>query len=140
MELMNAIPLLTEIKHALGALRERGETRTLNILNFPLTEDDARYLDEVLGRGHLTITFDGAEHTFWQESNIAGVWWGEYRNASRKVTLRSIEIAEVPVLVKAQAEDIDDGLQQLNAVIAAPPINAKRSLPILGQELSVAAD
>ena len=140
MELMNAIPLLTEIKHALEALRERGETRTLNILNFPLTEDDARYLDEVLGRGNLTITFDGAEHTFWQESKIAGVWWGEYRNASRKVTLRSIEIAEVPVLVKAQAEDIDEGLQQLRSVVAAPPTNTKRALPVLGQELAVAAD
>ncbi|MBI1763466.1 MAG: hydrogenase expression/formation protein [Acidobacteria bacterium] len=132
MELMNAIPLLTEIKHALAALRERGETRTLNILNFPLTDDDARYLDEVLGRGNLTITFDGAEHTFWQESNVAGVWWGEYRNASRKITLRSIEIAEVPPLVRAQTEDIDDGLQHLAAALATPPQNAKRALPVLG--------
>lgn len=118
MELMNAIPVLNEVRHALAALSERGETRTLNILNFPLTNDDSRLLDETLGRGDLKITYDGMEHTFWQESKIAGVWWGEYRNADNHVVLRTIEIAEFPALARSQADDIEDGLRHLDEALS----------------------
>lgn len=131
MELMNATHVLNEIKYALEALRATGATRTLNILNFPLTNEDAAYLDEVLGRGSLTINYDGADHTFWQEAKISGVWWGEYRNANGKVTLRTLEIAEVPPLVKAQPEDIADGLAHLTEILETQSKPSRRSLPVL---------
>ena len=132
MELMNAVPLLNEIQHALELLRARGETRTLNILNFPLTDDDSALLDEVLGRGNLTVNYDGSEHTFWQEAKVSGVWWGEYRNANGKVTLRTIEIAEVPPLAKAQVEDIEAGIERIAAALAAQSSRSRRTLPVLG--------
>lgn len=131
MELMNAIPLLNEIKHALKALRERGESRTINIMNFPLTNDDSSFLDEVLGRGAVTISFDGLERTFWQESKIAGVWWGEYRNANNRVTLRTIEVSEFPALAKSQVEDIDDGINRLDEALAESAPRVARGLPVL---------
>ena len=130
-ELMNAVPLLNEIKHALEEWRAHGTPRTINIFNFPLTEADAAWLDEVLGRGDLKVEYHGMEHTFWQEANISGVWWGEYRNGSGKVTLRSIEIADFPTLAKAQPEDIDDGIARLEAVLNAQTTTAKRTLPVL---------
>ncbi len=132
MELMNAIPVLNEIRHSLEALRERGETRTINIYNFPLTDDDAAFLDHALGRGLIRIHYDGLEHTFWQETNISGVWWGEYRNSSNKVVLRTIEIAEFPPLARAQREDIDDGIGRIDRVVAAQANEVRRALPVLG--------
>lgn len=136
MELMNALPLLNEIQRALERLRVGGETRTINILNFPLPDDDSAWLDSVLGRGNLTVTYEGREHTFWQEAKVSGVWWGEYRNASGKVTLRTIEIAIFPQLAKAQPQDIDDGIRHLAKTIAAQSSVAqsserRRPLPVL---------
>jgi hydrogenase-1 operon protein HyaF len=128
---MNAIPVLNEIKHALKTLRERGESRTINIMNFPLTNDDSSFLDEVLGRGPITINYDGLERTFWQETKIAGVWWGEYRNANNRVTLRMIEITEFPALAKSQADDIDDGINRLDEVLAESASCVVRALPVL---------
>ncbi|MEW6127232.1 MAG: hydrogenase expression/formation C-terminal domain-containing protein [Acidobacteriota bacterium] len=129
MELMNALALLNEIKHALIELRVNGATRTINILNFPLTNNDSQFLDETLGRGNLTIDYRGAEHTFWQEAKIAGVWWGEYRNSNNKVTLRTIEIAEVPMLTKAQREDMEFGIAKLEALTAEYDSDGKKILP-----------
>jgi hydrogenase-1 operon protein HyaF len=131
MELMNAIPLLDEIRHALAALRERGERRVINIMNFPLTEGDSQFLDEALGRGAVTITYGGGETTFWREAKVSGVWWGEYRNAYHKVTLRTIEITDFPDLAKAQPEDIEDGVARIDEVINGQPANVARSLPVL---------
>jgi hydrogenase-1 operon protein HyaF len=131
MDLMNAMALLDEIKHALVELKETGETRLINILNFPLTDEDLQYLDAVLGRGNLTIDYRGAEHTFWQESKIAGVWWGEYRNANNKVTLRAIEVADFPQLAKAQPEDVEIGIAKLEAAIAGQLLNPVIPLPVL---------
>jgi hydrogenase-1 operon protein HyaF len=130
-ELMNAVPLLNEIKHALERWRAHGEPRTINIFNFPLTAADASWLDEVLGRGELTVEYQGMEHTFWQEAKVSGVWWGEYRNGSGNVTLRSIEIADFPTLARAQPEDIDDGIAQLAAILQAHSPAPKRTLPVL---------
>lgn len=132
MQLMNAIPVLNEVRHALAALRETGEPRTLNILNFPLTDDDSRLLDETLGRGDLKITYDGMEHTFWQEAKIAGVWWGEYRNAGNHVVLRTIEIAEFPALARSQREDMEDGLRRLDDALNAQAQDEAAALEAAG--------
>jgi hypothetical protein len=100
-------------------------------MNFPLTNDDSSFLDEVLGRGAVTISFDGLERTFWQESKIAGVWWGEYRNPNNRVTLRTIEVSEFPSLAKSQVEDIDDGINRLDEALAERAPRVVRSLPVL---------
>jgi len=115
----------------LKALRERGESRTINIMNFPLTNDDSSFLDEILGRGAVKINYDGIERTFWQESKIAGVWWGEYRNANNRVTLRTIEVSEFPALAKSQVEDIDDGIKRLDEAFAERVPRVARGLPVL---------
>jgi hypothetical protein len=131
MELMNAIPVLNEIRYAMKALREHGETRTINLMNFPLTNDDSAFLDEVLGRGAISIHYDGPEHTFWQEAKVAGVWWGEYRNANNRVTLRTIEVTDFPALAKSQSDDIADGIGRLDKVLATQAPEAVRALPVL---------
>jgi hydrogenase-1 operon protein HyaF len=131
MELMNALPILNEIKHALERLCEHGENRTINLMNFPLTDDDAKFLDETLGRGSVTIHYDGLELSFWQESKIAGVWWGEHRNAAGRVSLRTIEIAEFPMLAKSQPEDIAQDIDRLEEMLARQSSGASRSLPVL---------
>ena len=131
MELMNAIPVLNEIRYAMKALREHGERRTINLMNFPLTNNDSAFLDEVLGRGAITIHYDGLEHTFWQEAKVAGVWWGEYRNANNRVTLRTIEVTDFPALAKSQPDDIADGIGRLDDVLATRAPEAVRTLPVL---------
>ncbi len=116
-DLTNAIFLLNEIKHALVELKEKGEKKTINLSNFPLSYDEAKFLDEVLGRGNIKIIYESAELTVWQETKISGVWWGEYRNSAGKIILRTIEITFFPELAMSQVEDVEDGVKMLDEIL-----------------------
>ncbi|MFN3135239.1 MAG: hydrogenase expression/formation C-terminal domain-containing protein, partial [Candidatus Kryptonium sp.] len=76
-DLINAVFLLNEIRHALVELKNEGRKRVINLSNFPLSNDEARFIDEALGRGNVKIIYEGVELTIWQETKISGVWWGE---------------------------------------------------------------
>ncbi|CUS99539.1 hydrogenase expression/formation C-terminal domain-containing protein [Candidatus Kryptobacter tengchongensis] len=117
--LTNAVFLLNEIKHALIELKNNGKSKTINLSNFPLSYEEAKFLDEVLGRGKIKIIYESSELTVWQESKISGVWWGEYRNSSGKIILRTIEITFYPEIAKSQVEDIEDGLKELEKILSS---------------------
>ncbi len=117
-DLRNAIFLLNEIKHALIELKEKGEKKTINLSNFPLSYDEAKFLDEFLGRGGVKIIYESSELTVWQETKISGVWWGEYRNSAGKIVLRTIEITFFPELAMSQVEDIEEGINTLDETLS----------------------
>ncbi|MCX7763197.1 MAG: hydrogenase expression/formation protein [Candidatus Kryptonium sp.] len=117
--LINAFYLLNEIKHALIELKDKGVAKTINLSNFPLSYEEASFLDETLGRGKIKIIYEGSELTVWQESKIAGVWWGEYRNSNGKIVLRTIEITFYPELAKSQVEDIEDAIKDLEQILSS---------------------
>jgi len=116
-DLMNAVFLLSEIKHALVDLKNEGKKKVINLSNFPLSNDEARFIDEKLGRGNVKIIYEGTELTVWQETGISGVWWGEYRNSNGKVILRTIEITFYPELAMSQIEDIEEGIDKLDEIL-----------------------
>ena len=76
-------------------------------------------------------SYRSGETTFWQEAKVSGVWWGEYRNAYDKVTLRTIEVTDFPALAKAQPEDIEDGIARIYEALNGQPASVARSLPVL---------
>ncbi len=116
-DLTNAVFLLNEIKYALTELKNEGKKRTINLSNFPLTYEEAKFLDETLGRGSIKIIYESSELTVWQETKISGVWWGEYRNSSGKIILRTIEITFYPELAMSQIEDIEEGIKKLDDIL-----------------------
>jgi hydrogenase-1 operon protein HyaF len=129
MTVMNAPHILSEIQAALGRLAESGETRIFDLEHFPLTPGDARFLEEALGQGEVTVSSQSGDLTVWRESAIAGVWWGKYRQGSEKVTLRTIEVTDFPQLARAQKEDIEDGIAQLEERAAASLSNQQDGRP-----------
>lgn len=116
--LTNAIFIINEIKHALVELKNEGKTRTINLSNFPLSYDEAKFLDEFLGHGSVKIIYESKGLTVWQETKFPGVWWGEYRNSSGKIILRTIEITRFPELAMSQLEDIEEGISDLEKAMS----------------------
>ena len=75
MGLMNAEPLLGEIKSAIKDLLERGEPYTIYSNKLPTTLEDRYFLQEVLGKGELFM-YEKVVHTKTVAFNtlIPGVW------------------------------------------------------------------
>ena len=107
---MNAPYLLKEIAEALHALVETGETRTLYLSQFPLTEEDSEFLQEFLGHGGTIIHSHSNNRSIWRESRTPGVWMGEYYEGPDRLVLQTIEIAPIPELAVPPREDLRSSL------------------------------
>lgn len=85
-------------------------------------------IDQVLGEGEVSILFDGRVRARIQESVLAGVWRVRYIDHEEKVQRDTIEIGEVPLLVREQAFSgtaggIEDSLEALpEGVLNAPSL------------------
>ena len=117
----NVLPLLHEIRHALRRLAEGGEGAVIDLRSLPLAPGEETKIEEALGQGEVSIQIDALGLSTINETAYAGVWLVTHRNTEDEVVARFIEIASVPELVPAQAEDLAVGLGELEETLAAEP-------------------
>jgi hydrogenase-1 operon protein HyaF len=127
MPLMNAPFVLAEVLAALQRLKDEGESRRLYLSQFPMTEEDAQYLADFLSVGSVVIQHHHLSQTVWRETGFSGVWWGEYYDARNKVALRTIEIAQIPDLAVAQADDIAAAAERMQHSLQLAQAEAAQS-------------
>lgn len=109
----NASPVLHEIKHALTALLEKGETTVIDLGALPFAPGDERLLDEVLGEGEVQATLNVFGKSIVQETGIPGVWRVDHFDENGETQSRFIEITFMPDILKTQSDDAERGLDTL---------------------------
>jgi len=114
----NVLPLLHEIRHALVALLDSGQTTVIDLQRLPFSPADESTLWEILGQGEVTAQLIAFGRSLIRETRYPGVWRIEYLDAADRPGSRFIEIAFIPALLKAQPEDIRTGLVQLSDRLA----------------------
>ena len=117
----NVLPLLHEIRHALQRLTEGREGAVIDLSSLPLAPGEETRIEEALGVGEVSIEIDALGPSTIRESSYPGVWLVTHRNTEHEVVARFIEIARIPQLVMAQADDIKAGLGELEEKLAAEP-------------------
>ncbi|NGX15388.1 hydrogenase expression/formation protein [Wenzhouxiangella sp. XN24] len=115
----NTLPLLHEIRHALGRLVESGEPTVIDVQSLPMGPGDMDRLMGALGDGEVRAELEALGTTVIRESRYSGVWIIEHMNGSGGVASRFIEISWVPDLLQAQAEDVQKGLTELVDALAS---------------------
>lgn len=65
-----------------------------------LDKENRKLVDEVLGEGEVSIVFDSEVQVRIQESVLAGVWRVQYLNAAAEVEKDTVEIGDVPLLIR----------------------------------------
>lgn len=113
----NVQPLLHEIRHALNALLETGETSMIDLRSIPLAPGEEAAIIEKLGSGEVTATLNALGLSEILETQYRGVWLVTHFNTENNIIGRFIEIAVIPEILKSQQEDIRDSLAQLEAVL-----------------------
>lgn len=114
----NVQPLLHEVRHALQALLDSGESTVIDLRGLPLAPGELDKIENVLGRGEVNARLDALGPSEICETRYPGVWLVTHFNNDRQVMAKFIEITAIPSLLRAQDKDIVAGLQQLDEQLA----------------------
>ena len=118
----NALPILSEIRHAVAKLMTDGEATRIDLAAIPFGPGDEVRLMAMLGRGEVQATVDALGPTRIWETRFPGVWVVDYANADDQRVALQIEVDRVPQLLRTQDADLADALSALDTCLrdAAP--------------------
>jgi hydrogenase-1 operon protein HyaF len=111
----NVLPLLHEIRHALGQWLQGGEATVIDLRGIPMAPGEEEQLIARLGGGEIHARLSTLGDSEIVETAYPGVWLVTHRNTDGEVIGRYIEVCEIPQILKAQQEDVRAGLQRLEA-------------------------
>lgn len=115
---MNAPALLYEIFEKSARFRP-GAEEVLNLSLLPLNAEDARFVSSALGMAGLSILSKGYGDCRIHLSRLPHVWWVQYFNATDQLILNSVEITDLPAVVPAAPEDLEDSAARIAETLAA---------------------
>lgn len=111
----NAVPILHEVRHALGRLTASGEETRIDLNGIPFGPGDLERLVGLLGTGEVSASVEALGPTRIQETAVPGVWLVDYRNAEGERLALHLEIAAVPDILRTRREDLDTAIAELDA-------------------------
>lgn len=109
----NVVPILHEIRHALGVLAETGEATIIDLTAMPFAAGDEAQLRAALGEGEVLATVNAIGETTLRETGYSGVWLVEHSSPEQVRIALHLEVAEVPFLLKTPKDDLRDALRRL---------------------------
>jgi hydrogenase-1 operon protein HyaF len=109
----NAAAVLHEIRHALSALLDRGEETVVDLRSLPFGPAALAALEDALGPGEVEATVDAFGASRVRETGTPGVWMVEHLDDEGEVRARFVEVAFLPAILRADPEDVRDGLRRL---------------------------
>jgi len=114
----NVVPLLHEIRHALARLLATGAATTIDLRSIPMAPGEEERIIRELGTGEVQARMSALGPSEIIETRFPGVWLVTHYNSENAVIGKFIEVCDTPQILKAQAEDIREGLAQLTAQLA----------------------
>jgi hydrogenase-1 operon protein HyaF len=114
----NVIPLLHEIRHGLARLLEGNEATTIDLRGIPMAPGEEERIINELGTGEVQARLSALGPSVIMETRFPGVWLVTHYNGNDEVIGKFIEVCDMPQILKAQTEDIREGLAQLTAQLA----------------------
>jgi hydrogenase-1 operon protein HyaF len=130
----DAVSHLAAARQAMDWLRQalaRHESATEPLLAnlTELDQDNRELVNQILGEGEVSVTYNGVVRARTQESVLAGVWRTLYLNQHDQVAFDLLEVGDVPHLAR-----MPDGRQRpIDASAAGAPADVMNALPILAE-------
>ena len=109
----NVRPILFEVRHALDALLDKGETSIIDLRSIPLAPGEEEKILKTLGQGEVHARLNALGPSEIYETRYAGVWLVTHYNEDEAIVSRFIEITRLPDILKSQTEDMSKALTEL---------------------------
>ena len=113
----NALPILVELQSQHEQYVAGGAPHSINLTLLPLSEAELEFIDERLGRGPVDILSRAYGKCEVISTETAGIWWVRYYNSMGVLILNTLEVVDVPVVVKAAPEDLADSAERLKQIL-----------------------
>jgi len=113
----NTPTLLSELSDKVRIRNPGDPVHSINLSLLPHTEEDLVYLNEQLGKGDTIILSRGYGNCRVSSTRTKNVWWVQYYNSQDALILNTLEIIDVPEVICAAQEDIDDSLERLEEIM-----------------------
>jgi hydrogenase-1 operon protein HyaF len=105
--------ILRQIADMVEALVASGESGMIDLQDAQLAPQEYEMLREALAEGEVHAVIDAIEPAEVRETIYPGVWWFTQYNAEGDIVADLIEVTPLPEVLKADAEDVADGLARL---------------------------
>ena len=115
--LPNALPILVELQSRHEQYVAGGSPHSINLTLLPLSEPELEFVDQRLGRGPVDILSRAYGKCEVISTDTAGIWWVRYYNSMGVLILNTLEVVDVPSVVKAAPEDLADSAERLREIL-----------------------
>ena len=105
--------ILAEVARMLEALAKNGTTSSIDLRSLPLTDADRQQLEDLLGRGEVSVELELAGRSSIWETAYAGAWWIRHRGAGDRVSSEEIMVCPIPEILIAHATDIESAADRI---------------------------
>jgi len=110
----NVLPLLFEVRHALARWLKSGEQSVIDLRRIPLMPNEEELIEQALGEGEVTTQLIALGKSLINETGIAGVWMLTHYNNDDQIVGKTIEVTDIPSILKSQPADMRQGLKHLD--------------------------
>jgi hydrogenase-1 operon protein HyaF len=115
--LANALPILVELQAHHEAYSNGAPPHSINLTLLPLSDPELEFIDQRLGRGPVDILSRAYGKCEVISTDTAGIWWVRYYNSMGVLILNTLEVVDVPSVVKAAPEDLADSAERLKEIL-----------------------
>ncbi len=127
------------LEQANGVLRQLQELldnyqegNPVGVINMSVLDAENRELiDQILGEGEVSIVFSGAIEVRIQESVLAGVWRVQYFTADGKIEKDTVEVADIPAVIRGVTFSSDNIQQQIEK--GESPAGVNNAIPLIAE-------
>jgi len=127
--LQQANEVLRQLQGLLGTYKVGGPIGVINLS--VLDADNRTLIDQIMGEGEVSILFSAAQQIRIQEAVLAGVWRVQYLGAHAEIVKDTLEVADIPAVIRA-ASFVGDSIQQrLEKTVHPEDVN--NAIPLLSE-------
>ncbi len=117
-DVINAPAILVELESRLAAYAASGRPHEVNLTLLPLTDADLAFLDARLGRGPVDTLSRAYGQCQVVSTAVPNLWWVRFFNSMGTPILTTLEVVDVPAVLRAAPEDLRDSAARLDAMLA----------------------
>lgn len=109
--------VLSELVEHLQLLAEQGLQHVIDLTSLPMNSTDKRELEDLLGRGEVSVILSTIGDSQIFETRYSGIWWIKHYTVDQQLISELIEITQIPEIIKSHSDDIQQAADEIKKII-----------------------